>query len=248
MSIINASAVPLDAGQNNFFICFSALDAAVVATVSIDGWAAVPLILTEVRFRLHVGMSLTLVIEVVTAQDRFTVPLNPFVPTTLIVPVFPVVAPGVTVIDFVSSEPPVKLGCAVMLSATLVVAFNVPEVPVMVTVAGLDMTTDEVLAASVSTCVPTADPAAKEAVTPPGRPLAARVTLPEKPPTAVTVIVLVPLLPWATETLVGDADSVKLGAVIVYVAEAIALLLYPPAAAMASMVSVEETAMGLELE
>jgi len=59
--------------------------------------------------------------------------------------------------------------------------------------------------------------------------------------------VLVPLPPWATDTLVGDAESAKLGeseVSIVYVAVAMALVVLPVAAAMASIVSVEETAIG----
>ena len=53
-----------------------------------------------------------------------------------------------------------------------------------------------------------------------GRPLAASVTLEEKPPTSVTVMVLVALLPWLTVTEDGEGESVKPGSVIEYVAEA----------------------------
>ena len=77
-------------------------------TVRVEVCAAAPLIVTEVGLRLHVGMSLTPVIVVVTLQARFTTPLNPFVPATLIVPVFPVVAPGVTVKDVVPPDPGAK--------------------------------------------------------------------------------------------------------------------------------------------
>src|SRR5580692_2347187 len=51
----------------------------------------------------------------------------------------------------------------------------------------------------------------KAAVTPLGRPDAARVTLPVNPPTSVTVMVLVPLLPCVTDRLPGESESVKLG-------------------------------------
>jgi hypothetical protein len=68
------------------------------------------------------------------------------------------------------------------------------------------------LAVSVSTCVPETVPAANEAVTPVGKPVAARVTLPVNPFAPVTVIVLVPVLPCTTDTVVGNAESVKLGA------------------------------------
>lgn len=150
--------------------------------------------MTEVGFRLHVGMSLTAVSDVVTLQASFTIPLKPFVPTTLMVPVFSVVAPCETVMVVVPSGPAVKGGSAIV-RAMLVVAFSAPEVPLMVTVTGLEVTAAEALAENVATWVPTVEPAAKAAVTPLGRPLAERAMLPEKPPTSVTAMVLVALLP-----------------------------------------------------
>jgi len=64
---------------------------------------------TEVGLKLHLGTSLTFVKDVVTAQVRFTVPLNPSVPTTLIVAV-PEVAPGATLMEAVPPPLPVKPG------------------------------------------------------------------------------------------------------------------------------------------
>jgi hypothetical protein len=87
----------------------------------------------------------------VTLQVRSTIPLNPFVPATLIVPVFPVVVPGVTVKDVVPPDPGAKLSSAVMLRATVVVAIREPEVPLMVTVTGLEVVAAEVPAVRVST-------------------------------------------------------------------------------------------------
>jgi len=87
----NASAVPPAGGQKSFFIWFSALDAAVVVTVSVDVCEAVPLIATDIGFRLQVGISLTFVITVATVQVRVTVP-------------------GVTVMEVVPPLPAVKLG------------------------------------------------------------------------------------------------------------------------------------------
>ena len=66
--------------------------------------------ITEVGFRLHEGMSLTFVIDVVTLQLKLTVPENPLVPAMLIVPVFPVVAPGAIEMEVVPPTPAVKLG------------------------------------------------------------------------------------------------------------------------------------------
>ena len=120
-------------------------------TVSVEVCGEAPLIVTEVGFRLHVGMSVTPVVFVVTLQVKFTFPLNPLVPATLIVPVFPVVAPGVIVKDVVPPDPGAKAGSGVMLRSTVVVALRAPEVPVMVTVAALDVVPAEMLAVRVST-------------------------------------------------------------------------------------------------
>ena len=177
--------------------------------MSVEVWAVVPPRVTEVGLRLQVGRSLAPVGDEVMAQLSVTVPAKPFVPTTLIAPVFPVVAPGLRVMEVVPPLPAVKLGSAVMVNAMLVVALNVPEVPVIVTVTGVEVTVAELLAVRVSTWVPAVDPAAKEAVMPLGRPLAERETAPEEPPISVEVIVVVPLPPWATDTVVGEAERVK---------------------------------------
>lgn len=79
------------------------------------------------------------------------------------------------------------------MSAIVVVALNVPEVPVMVTVEVPAVAV--ALAVSVSTLLLVAGLVPNEAVTPLGKPDAARVTLPAKGLTSVTVIVSVPLLP-----------------------------------------------------
>jgi hypothetical protein len=101
------------------------------------------------------------------------------------------------------------LAAALTVSASTVVAVRLPEVPVMVTVAVPVVA--ELLAVRVSTLVPVVGFAPNDAVTPLGRPDAASVTLPVNPPTSVTVIVLVPLLPWVIERLLGESESVKLG-------------------------------------
>jgi hypothetical protein len=146
----NASAVP-PAGQKSFFLMFSALDAGVVVTVSVDVCAVVPLIVTEAGFRLHVGASMTLVIDVVTLQLRLTVPLNAFVPATLIVTVFSLVSPGVTVREAVPPPPGAMPGCGftVKLRVTGVAAAQsllpfwvawMVHVPAMVNVAVVPLT------------------------------------------------------------------------------------------------------------
>ena len=50
-----------------------------------------------------------------------------------------------------------------------------------------------------------------KAVTPVGKPMTAKVTLPVNPFTSVTVIVLVPLPPCVIVRLLGESDKVKLG-------------------------------------
>ena len=77
--------------------------------------------------------------------------------------------------------------------AMVVVADNVPDVPVIVTVE--DPVVAVLLAVKVSTLLPVVGFVPNEAVTPLGRPDAVSVTLPVNPPTSVTLIVLVPLLP-----------------------------------------------------
>jgi len=70
----------------------------------------------------------------------------------------------------------------------------------------------ELLAVKETTLVEVVGFVLKVAVTPLGKPDAASVTLPENPPMSVTVMVLVPAEPpCVIETLLGEADSVKLG-------------------------------------
>jgi hypothetical protein len=96
-----------------------------------------------------------------------------------------------------------------MVRRTVVVFIKLPEVPVMVTVT---VTVDAVLlAVSVNMLALVVLVGLKEAVTPLGRPEAAKVTLPLKPFCGVTVMVLAPLAPWVSAKLLGDAESVKLG-------------------------------------
>ncbi len=84
----------------------------------------------------------------------------------------------------------VKLGVARTVSAMVVEAMSAPEVPEMVTVSGPAIVAEDA-AEKVTTCVPAVAPGAKLAVTPAGRPVAASVTAPVKPPREVTLIVLI---------------------------------------------------------
>ncbi len=91
----------------------------------------------------------------------------------------------------------------------MVLFVRLPDVPVMVTVA-VPMVA-ALLAVSVNVLAELASAGLNEAVTPLGKPEADNVTLPLKPFKSLTVIVLVPLEPCATVTLLGDAESAKLG-------------------------------------
>src|SRR4051794_23667310 len=110
--------------------------------------------------------------------------------------VLPVVAPGMTVTGASLPVAPMAANAAsgVIVSAMLVEAVKLPEVPVIAMVTG-PATKAASVAVRVITCVSAAEPAAKDAVTPDGSPVAVRATVPLNGPTLVTEIVLVPLAP-----------------------------------------------------
>ena len=114
----NASAVPPGDAQKNIPVRFTALEAAVVVTVSVEVCATVPLRETDTGLKLQVGRLLTAVIAVVTLHVRFTVPLNPLVPTTLTVPEFPEVDPFITEMDVVAPGPVVNPGAGRLIVYT----------------------------------------------------------------------------------------------------------------------------------
>jgi hypothetical protein len=94
---------------------------------------------------------------------------------------------------------------------------NAPDVPVIVTVTV--PVAAVALAVKVSVLLVVAGLGLKAAVTPLGKPDAERATLPLNPFCGVMVMMLVPLPPWVTFTLLGEGESVKDGA---------GLLLEPP--------------------
>jgi len=105
----------------------------------------------------------------------------------------------------VTTAPPL----CVTVRLTVVVCVKLPDTPVMVTV---DVPVAAVaLAVRVNKLVEVVGFGLNPAVTPLGRPLALNVTLPLKPFTGVTVIVLVPFEPCATLSEVGFADRLKSG-------------------------------------
>ncbi len=135
---------------------------------------------------------------------RVTLPLNPFAPVTVMVSVA-LLSWATDKLDAEGES--VKLGGLLTVNATVVLVVRPPEVPLIVTV---DVpTVAELLAVSVSTLDPVVGFVPKDAVTPLGRPNSARVTLPLNPPTRATVMVSVALLPWTTDRLDAEGESVK---------------------------------------
>jgi hypothetical protein len=136
--------------------------------------------------------------------------LNP--PVLVIVIVLVPLLPCVTVNE-AGDALTLKFGVAAefTVSETVVVAVRLPDVPVIVTVAVPVVAV--LLAVRVKVLVEVVGLVPNVAVTPLGKPEAASVTLPVNPPTSVTVMVLVPLPPCVTVTLVGAAERVKLGEV-----------------------------------
>ena len=140
--------------------------------------------------------------------DRLTEPVKPFRSVTLMVllpllPCFTVRLEGEAEIE--------KSGCAgaVTVKVTAVVCVSEPDVPVMVTVAVPVVAVE--LAVSVKTLLDVAGLVPNPAVTPAGNPEAESVTLPVNPPEGVMVMVLLPLVPWVTLRLLGEAESEKFG-------------------------------------
>ena len=98
---------------------------------------------------------------------------------------------------------------AVTVRETVVVFDRLPDTPVMVIVAVPAAAV--LIAIRVNVLALVATLGLKDAVTPVGRPDADKLTLLLKPFCGMTVIVLVPLAPCATVTLLGDAESEKFG-------------------------------------
>jgi hypothetical protein len=121
-----------------------------------------------------------------------TLPVNPPMSVTAMesVPLAPCLTESEDA-DGASVKPVVTLATA--MSAMVVLAVRLPEVPVMVTVEV--PATAVLLAAKVTTLEPVVGLVPKVAVTPLGRPLAASVTLPVNPPASFTETVSVALLP-----------------------------------------------------
>ena len=113
-----------------------------------------------------------------------------------------------------------------------------PLVPVTVTVADPEVAVAE--AVKVRVLVPVVDAGLKLAVTPAGKPLAASETLPLKPLAGLTVMVLLPVPPCATERVAGFAFKEKSGFVPVTVRAMVALWVSEPLVPTIEMLVVPE--------
>jgi hypothetical protein len=141
---------------------------------------------------------------------RVTPPENPF--TGVIVSVLlPPFAPLATV-SVVGDAERLKLCARVTVRLIVVVWVRLPDVPVMVTVAVPPVAV--AAAVNVNVLVDVPGFGLKLAVTPLGRPEAENVTLPLNPFVGVIVTVLVPLVPWTSVKLPGDAEMLKLGTAV----------------------------------
>src|SRR5579862_2725289 len=115
-----------------------------------------------------------------------------------------------------------------MVNSMAVLVVRVSEAPVIVTV--YVPAAAEVLAVRVSTLDAAVGFVPNVAVTPVGRPDAARVTLPLNPPRSATLIVLVAPLPAATVSVLGAGESIKSGAGVPKVTTRLAATLGTPCA------------------
>lgn len=164
----------------------------VPVTVTVDRPAAAVLAAAKVSALLPDVIAPKVAVTPVGRPDaaNATVPLNPFVGTTVIV--LAPLAPGRT-LRLVGDAVRVKLGGTATVKLRVVVLCRLPDVPVMVTVEV--PSTAEVVAVRVSVPGLAAVAVVKDAVTPVGRPVAARVTVPVKPLCGAMVMLLAPVAP-----------------------------------------------------
>jgi len=119
-------------------------------------------------------------------------------------------APACTIVTLVGEAASVKFGAAPTVKLTDVVCVKLPDTPVIVTLAVPMVAV--ALAVKVKVVEVVEGFGLNAAVTPVGKPVAEKVTLPVKPFSGATVIVLVPPAPpCVTVTLEGAAEIVKFG-------------------------------------
>jgi hypothetical protein len=183
-------------------VCVVLPDVPVTVTVAAPV-VAVALAVNVTLLVLVAGFGLNAAVTPVGRPDaaKVTSPLKPFSGVTVIVLV--AVLPSITLTAAGDAD---RVNAGVTLSAIVVVCVRVPEVPVIVTVAVPVVAVP--LAVNVSVLVAAVGFGLNAAVTPVGNPDAASVTSLLKPFNGVTVIVLAPVPPCTTVTVVGEAASV----------------------------------------
>jgi hypothetical protein len=192
-------------------VCVKLPDVPVMVTVAAPGVAE----LLAVSVKVLVVFVLVGLNDAVTPLGspeaaKLTLPAKPFVGTTVITlgPLVPWAR--LREVGFAAS---VKSGSGVTVRVIVVVCVKLPDVPVMVTVALPWVATP--LAVSVKVLVVVVLVGLNTAVTPLGRPEAAKLTLPVKPPKSVTVMVLVPAPPpGVIDRLLGEAEREKSGVTV----------------------------------
>jgi len=126
--------------------------------------------------------------------------------------------PPCAMVTLVGESESVKLGAGVIVREMVVLAVVLPEVPVMVTVAVPVAAVPDAVRVSVEVAVPLAggvtELGTNPAVTPLGKPEALSVVDELKPFKLVTVMVLVPFVPWTMVRVFGFAETVKVGAAV----------------------------------
>jgi hypothetical protein len=184
-------------------------DTPVMVTVAVPGVAVLLVVSVNVlALVVLVGLKDAVTPLVRPVADKLTLPLKPFCGATLIVLV--PLAPC-AIVKLVGDAESVKLatGTAVKVRERVVTLVRLPEVPVMVTVKVPGVAV--LLAVSVNVLALVVPVGLRAAVTPLGRPVADKLTLPLKPFWGATPIVLVPLAPCAIVKLFGDAEIEKFG-------------------------------------
>ena len=143
--------------------------------------------------------------------ERLTLPLKPFAGVTVIVEV--TLFPRLTA-KLAGEAERLKSGTtgALTVRVNVVVRVRVPEAPL--TVSGKVPVAAALPTVSVSVLAEVALAGLKFAVTPEGKPEIDRFTVPLKPLTGFTLMVLVPILPCVMVNEFGEADRVKSGTVV----------------------------------
>ena len=141
--------------------------------------------------------------------DKVTLPVKPFegVMVIVLVPLLPRV-----IVTLFGEADKVKFAAVAAFTVRLIDVVWVKPLDVPVTVTVAVPVAAVLLAVSVNTLEEVAGFGLKDAVTPPGKPVAEKVTSPAKPFEEVMVTVLVPLVPCVIVTLLGDAERLKSGA------------------------------------